>query len=202
MKLQKRSRGVAGTCRDFACVRSLGDAEQQADHQITPKQPAEPFGKFGGTAIEKYGRLSPSHDLTQGGTTRLASYGVERLRHLGRVDRLADRQSEHRNDRWISYLADELRPEGSKYVRECFAIARHGKVSGHLQSPRARADASDEHFLLVAHQRVQFSLRNARVRGDLKRAGRRIATLRERREGCIEDARAHRRFVAAFLALL
>src|ERR1700685_1836687 len=107
MKLQKRSRSVAGTCCDLACVRSLGDAEQQADHQITPKQSAEPFGKFGGTAIEKSGRLSPSHDLTERGTTRLAAYRVERLRRLGRVDRLADRQSEHRDDRWISYLADE-----------------------------------------------------------------------------------------------
>jgi hypothetical protein len=32
MKLQKGSRGVAGTSRDLAGVRSLGDPEQQADH--------------------------------------------------------------------------------------------------------------------------------------------------------------------------
>jgi|HubBroStandDraft_2_1064218.scaffolds.fasta_scaffold419188_1 ketosteroid isomerase-like protein len=32
MKLQNGSRGVAGTSRDLAGVRSLGDPEQQADH--------------------------------------------------------------------------------------------------------------------------------------------------------------------------
>ena len=31
------------------------------------------------------------------------------------MDRLGDRQSEHRNDRWIGYLADEPRPERSEY---------------------------------------------------------------------------------------
>src|ERR1700674_3675922 len=85
------------------------------------------------------GRLGLSHDLTQGSTTRLAPYGVERLRHLGCVDRLGDRQSEYRNDSWIGYLADELRSEGSQYVREDLAIVRHGQVSGYLQSRRARA---------------------------------------------------------------
>ncbi len=89
------------------------------------------------------GRLGLSHDLTQGGTTRLAPYGVERVRHLGRVDSLGDRQSEYRNDRWIGYFADELRPEGSQYVREGLAIVRHGQVSGYLQSRGARADACD-----------------------------------------------------------
>src|SRR5712664_1971921 len=143
MKLQKRRGGVAGTCRDFACIRSRGGAEQQADHHIAPQQPTELFGKFGRTAVEKSGRLSPSHDLTQGGTARLAPYGVERLRHLGRVDRLGDCQSEYRNDRWIGYLADELRPEGSQYVRQGLAIMRHGKVSWYLQSRGARADACD-----------------------------------------------------------
>ena len=31
------------------------------------------------------------------------------MRHLRRMDCLGDRQSEYRNDRWIGYLADELR---------------------------------------------------------------------------------------------
>jgi len=74
--------------------------------------------------MEKFGRLRPSHDLAQGGTTRLAPDGVERLRHLGRVDRLGDRQPEYRNDRWIGYLADEPRPEESQYVREVSRSAR------------------------------------------------------------------------------
>ena len=93
MKLQEGGCGVAGTSRDFAGAGSLGDAEQQADHQIAPEQPGELLGKFGRTAIEKSGRLSPSHELTQRGTTRLAPYGVQRLRHLGRMDRLGDRQA-------------------------------------------------------------------------------------------------------------
>ena len=37
VKLQEGGCGVAGTYRDFARVRSLGDAEQQADHQIAPE---------------------------------------------------------------------------------------------------------------------------------------------------------------------
>jgi hypothetical protein len=47
MKLQEGGCGVAGTYHDFAGVRSLGDAEQQADHQIAPEQPRELLGKFG-----------------------------------------------------------------------------------------------------------------------------------------------------------
>jgi hypothetical protein len=70
----------------------------------------------------------------QGGTTCHAPSGVERLGHLGRVDRLGDCQAEDRNDRWIGYLAKELRSEGSQYVRERLAIVRHGQVGGHQQS--------------------------------------------------------------------
>jgi hypothetical protein len=50
MKLQEGSCGVAGTSRDSAGVRSLGDAEQQVDHQMAPEQPGELLGKFGRTA--------------------------------------------------------------------------------------------------------------------------------------------------------
>jgi hypothetical protein len=57
------------------------------------------------------------------------------------MDRLGDRQSEYRNDRWIGHLAEELCPEESQYVCEGFAIVRHGQVSGYLHSRSARADA-------------------------------------------------------------
>ena len=80
MKLQEGGCGVAGTSRDFAGVRSLGDAEQQADHQIAPEQSGEPFGKFGRTARKQSGRLGAGHDFTQGGAACLASYRVERTR--------------------------------------------------------------------------------------------------------------------------
>src|SRR5712664_2612015 len=116
MKLQEGSCGVAGTSRDFAGGRSLGDAEQQADHQMAPEQPGELLGKFGRAACEQSGRLCPGHDFTQGGAACLASYRVERTRHFGGLDRLGDRQSEYRNDRGIAYLADELRPERSQHL--------------------------------------------------------------------------------------
>src|SRR5260370_40265112 len=105
MKLQEGGCSVAGTSRDFAGVRSLGDAEQQADHQIAPEQPGELPGKFSRTACEQSGRLGPGHDFTQGGAACLAPYRVERTRHFGRLDRLGDRESEYRNDRGIAYLA-------------------------------------------------------------------------------------------------
>ena len=110
MKLQEGSCCVSGTSHDFAGVRSLGDVEQQADHQIAPEQPRELLGKFGRTPCEQSGRLGLGHDFTQGGVACLASYRVERTRHFRGLDRLGDRQSEYRNDRRIAYLADELRP--------------------------------------------------------------------------------------------
>src|SRR5258708_6663068 len=116
MKLQEGGCGVAGTSRDFAGVRSPDDAEQQADHQIAPEQPGELLGKLGRTAREQSGRLRLRHDFTQGGAACLASYRVERTRHFGCLDRLANRQAEYRNDRWVAYLADELRPERSQHL--------------------------------------------------------------------------------------
>ena len=50
MKLQEGSCCVVGTSSDFAGVRSLGDAEQQADHQIAPEQPGELLDKLGRAA--------------------------------------------------------------------------------------------------------------------------------------------------------
>src|SRR5229473_3324721 len=117
MKLQEGGCAVAGTSRDFAGVRSLGDAEQQADHQLAPEQPGELLGKFGSTARKQSGLLGPGHDFTQGSAACLASYRVERTRHFGGLDRLGDRQSKYRNDRGIAYLADELRPERSQHLR-------------------------------------------------------------------------------------
>jgi hypothetical protein len=37
MKLQEGGCRIPGTSRDFAGLRSLGDPEQQADHQIAPE---------------------------------------------------------------------------------------------------------------------------------------------------------------------
>jgi hypothetical protein len=74
MKLQEGGCGGAGTSRDFAGVRSLGDAEQQADHQIAPEQSRELLGKFGRTPCEQSGRLGLGHDFTQGGAACFASY--------------------------------------------------------------------------------------------------------------------------------
>src|SRR5579872_5004756 len=91
MKLQKGDCCIAGTSLDLARGRLLGDAEQQADHQIAPEQPEELFGKFGRTACEQSRRLGPSHDFTQGGAPRLASYSVERTGHFGSMDCLGDR---------------------------------------------------------------------------------------------------------------
>src|SRR5258707_5137207 len=116
MKLQEGGCSVAGTSRDFAGVRSLGDAEQQADHQMAPEQPGELLGKFGRTACEQSGRLGAGHDFTQGGAASLTSYRVERTRHFAGLDPLSDRQSEYRNDRGTAYLADELCPERSQHL--------------------------------------------------------------------------------------
>src|ERR1700722_8494309 len=151
MKLQEGGCGGAGTSRDFARVRSLGDAEQQADHQKAPEQPTELLGKFGRTAREQSGSLGLGHDFTQGGAACLASNRVERTCHFGGLDCLGDRQSEYRNDRGIAYLADELRPERRQYLLQGLAIAQHGQVSGHLKSLGAVADAGDQHLLFVAN---------------------------------------------------
>src|SRR5262245_16102871 len=107
MKLQEGSCCLVGTSSDFAGVRSLGDAEQQADHQIAPEQSGELLGKFCRTSCEQSGRLGSGHDLTQGGAACLAPYRVERTRYFGGLGHLGDRQSEYRNDRGVAYLADE-----------------------------------------------------------------------------------------------
>src|SRR2546430_5431891 len=158
MKLQEGGCGIAGTSRDFAGTRPLGNAEQQADHQMAPEQPDELFGKLRRTAYEQSGRFGLGHNFTQGGAAFLASSRVERMRHFGGLDRLADRQSEYRNDRGIAYLAEELGPERNQHLLQGLAIAQHGQVSGHVQTLGAFADTGDQHFLFVANSRVKLSL--------------------------------------------
>jgi hypothetical protein len=84
---------------------------------IKSRQSSPANCKFGKAACEQPGRLGLGHDFTQGGAACLASCRVEGTRHLGGVDRFGDRQSEYPNDRGIAYLADELRPERSQYLR-------------------------------------------------------------------------------------
>src|SRR5260370_33306591 len=180
MKLQEGGCGVAGTSRGFARVRSLGDAEQQADHQMAPEQPGELLGKFGRTSCEESGRLGSGHDFTQGGAACLASYRVERTRHFWSLDHLGDRQPEYGSDCGIAYLADELGPERSQHLRQGLAIAQYGEVTGHAESLGALADAGDQHFLFVANERVKLWLRNLRTRLDLKNASRCVAARLER----------------------
>src|SRR5260370_28518909 len=109
MKLQEGGCGVASSFRDFAGARSLGDAEQQADHQMAPEQPGELPGQFGRTACEQSGRLGLGHVFTQCHAACLASYRVERTHHFWGLDRLDDLQSQYRNVCRIAYLAYELR---------------------------------------------------------------------------------------------
>ena len=129
MKLKEGGGSIAGTRRDFAWARPLGDAEQQADHQTAPQQPAELFGQFDRMAIDESGRLSLGHDLTQGDATRFAPYRVERSRDLRRADRIGNREPEDSYDCRLGYLADEPSPEGSEHPSECFAIVRHRQIS-------------------------------------------------------------------------
>src|SRR5215469_7989057 len=95
MKLQEGGCGVAGTFSDFAGIRSLGDAEQQADLQIPPEEPRELLGKFSWTSCEQSGCLCPGHDFAQGAAASLACYRVKRTRYFGGVGHLGDRQSEY-----------------------------------------------------------------------------------------------------------
>src|SRR6202020_549529 len=68
-----------------------------------------------------------------------------------------------------------------------------------LQSPRTRADAGDQHFLLVADAGVKLSFRDPRARRDLQRTGCGKAILHKRREGRLEDARTNGGPVAALV---
>src|SRR5215831_7883353 len=128
MKVQKSGCSVAGASLDLTLVRPLGDAEQQAHHQIAPEQPSELLGQFCRTAIEQSGGLSLLHDVTQRGAARLAPCGIERPRHLGRVDRLGDRQSEYGDNLWVADLVEEPCSERSEQAPEALAVTRHRQV--------------------------------------------------------------------------
>src|SRR5262250_2189024 len=134
MKLQEGGCRVAGTFSDFAGIRSLGDAEQQAYLQIPPEEPRELLGKFGWTSCQQSGRLGPGHDFAQGAAASLACYRVKRMRHFGGVGHLGDRESEYGNDRGITCFADELRAERNQHLRQSLAIAQYGHVSRHVES--------------------------------------------------------------------
>ena len=54
MKLQKRVCGLASTRGDLTWGGPIGDAEQQADHHISPQQSTELFGEFGGTGHRSF----------------------------------------------------------------------------------------------------------------------------------------------------
>src|SRR5215472_7124376 len=110
MKLQEGGCCVAGTSGNFAGLRSLGDAQQQADLQIAPEQPAELPGKFGWTSCKQSCRQGSGHDFAQSRAASLACYRVESARDFRGVDYLGDRQPEYSNDSGIACLADDLRP--------------------------------------------------------------------------------------------
>ena len=135
---------VAGTSSNFTRVRSLSDAEQEADHQVAPEQPGELRNKFGRTACEQSGLLGLTHNFPQGGAAGLSSCRVERSRHFRGVARLGDRQPEYCDDRRIAYLAEELRPKRSQDLRQGLAIARHGHIGGDVQSLGAFIDTAQK----------------------------------------------------------
>src|SRR5439155_9273762 len=85
IELQESSRRVAGASRDLAGIRPIGDAKQQADHQVSPEQPGELFGHFSGGPAKESGRLGLNHYFPQGDTACLAADGVQGSRYLGRA---------------------------------------------------------------------------------------------------------------------
>mgnify|MGYP003693649095 CR=1 FL=1 len=121
-------------------------------------------------------------------------YRVERSRHFGGLDRLGDRQSEYRNDRGIAYLADEAssRKKPAPALGSRDRAARAGQRA-HQIAWRARLCRRSA-FLVCCQLARKAPLRNARARRDLKRAGRCVAALHERRKGRLKDALAHRGF--------
>jgi hypothetical protein len=132
MNLQESGRGVAGKSRARAEVRSLGDAEQQADQQISPKQPGE--REVSRAALRKImaavqASASRNTAITAGSLTSRTNFA----------------------------------PKEATSLRQGFAIARHGQVSGQLQSLGALPDTGNQHFLFVANQSIKLSLRDARA---------------------------------------
>ena len=63
IEFQEGCGSIAGASRDLARARPLGDAKQQAHHQVAKEQPGKLLGHPGRVAAEKSGRLRPGHDL-------------------------------------------------------------------------------------------------------------------------------------------
>jgi len=81
--LQEVGRGDASTSRYFTRVRPHGSSEQQANHQISPKQPSKLLGEFGRLTCNQSGRLSLNHDFPQGEAARRLSYSGNRKPKYG-----------------------------------------------------------------------------------------------------------------------
>src|SRR5690242_15177866 len=144
MEFQEVSSGLSSTSRDFAGSRSLGDAEEQTDHQIAPEQADELLSKLGGTTGEQSCRLSPAHDCTQDGASGLPSYRVDRAGNFGRPDRFADGEPEYRDHSGLAYLLDELGSERSQCLRERLPITDCRKVGRQIQTLGPPADGCNE----------------------------------------------------------
>jgi hypothetical protein len=190
MKLQEGGRSVAGTSRNFAGVRPLGDAEQQADHQIAPQQPGELLGKFDRAACEQSGRLGLGHEFTQGRTGCLSSDRIERTRHFGGLGYLGNSQPEYRNDRGVGYLADEFGARVSK--RELYALVgnKQEMLIACISERSRRLDAPTHLPELRDLETLAQVLASFGAGRDLKRAGSCVAALHERRKGRLKDALA------------
>jgi hypothetical protein len=98
----------------------------------------------------------------------------------------------------MPFVAMTVGSKRGQHVRQRRAIAQHRHVGRRLQAPSALPDGRNQHLLFVPNERVELSLRHSRPRGDLERARRRVATLHECLECCVEDTVTHRGFVVAF----
>jgi hypothetical protein len=135
MQPEKCGPGIAGARFDRAGVRSLGDAEQLADHQIAPEESGELPGEVRRAAVDQSGRARLGHDVAQGGAARLMPHRIERPRHLRRLDRLGDRQAEDRHDVGIA----DLRARPASRTPSAPAPARRGRAASACRPPAAVA---------------------------------------------------------------
>ena len=125
MKLQKRHCSIARAGLDCAWARSIGDAEQEIDHQIAPQQPGELLGEICWAASDQSGGARLAHDLPQRGATCLTPYRIERPRHLWRLYRLRDRQPEDRHHVGVADFPHGLGPECRN---TCTSVARSRSI--------------------------------------------------------------------------
>lgn len=116
MKLEESGCGIAGTRCDFAWARPPGNTEQQADQQRSPQQTCELLGERNRIARKQSRCPGLGHDFAQGGAGLVAPNGIQRTRHSGGRNRLADRQSEYSNDCGMANLAEKIRAEGDEHL--------------------------------------------------------------------------------------